>query len=131
MPSTSTRAAWLGCLAAGCIGGAIYAAGSPFGVILGGLYGILFVLLTAHIVDDAGSGLLWGLAYATLLWLSFPAGIFPVLFGDMSEMAMLDTARAHFGDLAAYVLLFGAPLGLTLGIVRGLRPRPDRPPFSL
>lgn len=130
MPSTS-RAAWLACLVVGCLGGAAYASGSPFGVALGGLYGLLFVLLAASTVDGAGSGLLWGLAFALLLWLSFPAGLFPVLFGGMPEMAMLDTAREQFGDLVAYVVLFGAPLGLTLGIVRGLRPGSDRPPFSL
>src|SRR6266511_1277954 len=62
-----------------------------------------------------GAGLLWGLGYALLLWLAGPAGVFPLL-GDTHAMGMLDTARAHFPELIAYVLCFGLPLGLTLGV---------------
>src|SRR5262245_36259649 len=35
--------------------------------------------------------------------------------GGMPSMGMLDTARAHFPELIAYTLCFGAPLGLALG----------------
>ena len=46
-------------------------------------------------------------------------------------MGMLDTARAHFPDLVAYLLCFGLPLGVTLGILGSLRPPPGQARFSL
>ncbi len=83
-----------------------------------------------------GAGLLWGLGYAFLLWLAGPAGLFPLLGGsgaasaEVSAMGMLDTARAHFPELIAYLLLFGLPLGLALGILGSLRPPPGQVRFS-
>ena len=121
-------------LAVGCLGGAvIWAIGLASlvtGVALGGLYGLLFGLLVARRAVSPGAGLLWGLGYALLLWLVGPAGLFPLLEGAR-EMGMLDTARAHFPELVAYLLLFGLPLGLTLGILGGLRPLPGHTRFSL
>ena len=118
----------------GCLGGAvIWALGlaSPLtGVVLGGLYGLLFAILLLRKVLGLGSGLLWGLGYALLLWLAGPAGLSPL--GDSSRtMGMLETARAHFPELVAYLLFFGMPLGLTLGIPGGLRQSPERVRFSL
>jgi uncharacterized membrane protein YagU involved in acid resistance len=122
-------------LAVGCLGGAaIWAMGlaSPLtGVALGGLYGLLFALLVARRAVSPGAGLLWGLGYALLLWLAGPAGLFPLLGGGASAMGMVDTARAHFSDLVAYLLCFGLPLGVTLGTLGGLRPQPGQAPFSL
>ena len=121
-------------LAAGCLGGAvIWAIGLASlvtGVALGGLYGLLFALLVAWRAISPGAGLLWGLGYALLLWLAGPAGLFPLLDGARA-MGMLDTARAHFPELVAYLLCFGLPLGLTLGILGGLRPLPGQMRFSL
>jgi uncharacterized membrane protein YagU involved in acid resistance len=121
-------------LAIGCLGGAvIWAIGlaSPVtGVALGGLYGLLFALLAARRTVSPGAGLLWGLGYALLLWLAGPAGLFPLL-GGRQAMGMLDVARAHFPELVAYLLCFGLPLGLTLGILGGLRPLPGQRRFSL
>ena len=121
----------------GCLGGAvIWALGLASlvtGVVLGGLYGMLFALLVARRAVSPGAGLLWGLGYAFLLWLAGPAGLFPLL-GDSGEapaMGMLDTARAHFPDLVAYLLCFGLPLGLALGILGSLRPPPGQVRFSL
>src|ERR1700746_9533 len=65
-------------------------------ILLGALYGLLFALLAAPRAISPGSGLLWGLGYAFILWLAIPAGIVPVLMGGMPAMGMLDTARAHF-----------------------------------
>jgi uncharacterized membrane protein YagU involved in acid resistance len=45
-------------------------------------------------------------------------------------MGMLDTARAHFPELVAYVLCFGVPLGVALGTWGGLQPQPGQTPFS-
>ncbi|MCA1673359.1 MAG: hypothetical protein LC799_14565, partial [Actinobacteria bacterium] len=124
-------------LVVGCLGGAvIWAIGLAslvIGVALGGLYGLLFALLVARRAVSPGAGLLWGLGYALLLWLSGPAGLFPLLggAGEAPAMGMLDTARAHFPELVAYLLCFGLPLGLTLGILGGLRPLPGQTRFSL
>ena len=46
-------------------------------------------------------------------------------------MGMLDTARAHFPELVAYVLCFGVPLGIALGTWGGLQPQPGQVRFSL
>ena len=45
-------------------------------------------------------------------------------------MGMLDTARAHFPELVAYVLCFGVPLGVALGTSGGLQSQPGQAPFS-
>ncbi len=45
-------------------------------------------------------------------------------------MGMVDTARAHFPELIAYVLCFGMPLGLALGPLGSLHPQPGQVPFS-
>ncbi len=89
-------------------------------VLLGGLYGLFFALLATPRAISPGAGLLWGLGYAFILWLVIPAGIIPVLMGGMPAMGMLDTARAHFPELVAYILCYGTPLGLALGTC-GLR----------
>lgn len=46
-------------------------------------------------------------------------------------MGMLETARAHFPELVAYLLFFGLPLGLTFGMLGGPRPRSGGASFSL
>jgi hypothetical protein len=99
-------------------------------ILLGALYGLLFALLAAPRAVSPGSGLLWGLGYAFILWVAIPAGILPVLMGGMPAMGMLDTARAHFSELVAYTLGFGTPLGLALGAWGGLQPYPGQPRFS-
>jgi hypothetical protein len=135
--SSSRATGMIAGLAVGCLGGAvIWAIGLASlvgGVALGGLYGLLFALLAARRAVSPGAGLLWGLGYALLLWLAGPAGLFPPLgsVGGASAMGMLDTARAHFSELVAYLLCFGLPLGVTLGILGGLRPPPGQARFSL
>jgi len=109
------------CVLVGGLGGALSSEFSPLGVALGGLYGALFALLVGSRAGNPGEGLRWGLGYALVLWLAVPAGLFP-LFQGMPHMAMLDTARVHFGDLVAYLLYIGLPLGLTLGLWRGRCP---------
>src|SRR5919198_1133132 len=122
---TSLTTALIACMLVGVLGGAVClilgVASFLTGVVLGGLYGLIFALLGAPRAASPGAGLLWGLGYALLLWLAGPAGVFPLL-GDTQAMGMLDTARAHFPELIAYVLCFGLPLGLTLGIWGSLRP---------
>src|SRR5215813_340038 len=104
---------------AGAFGGAACAAvtggTTTAGILIGGLYGLLFAMLAASRAVSLGSGLLWGLAYSFLLWITFPAGIVPFVMGRAAAMGMLDTARAHFPDLVAYIVCYGAPLGLAIG----------------
>src|SRR5262245_1126073 len=95
----------------GGLGGAILAAlglaSLTSGVLLGAIYGLLFALLGAPRASSPGGGLLWGIAYALLLWLAGPAGLFPLVsealaapsVSTIHSMGMLDTARAHFPEL--------------------------------
>jgi hypothetical protein len=123
------------CTIVGAAGGLVMTMVVPaslvINILLGALYGLLFALLAAPRALSPGAGLLWGLGYAFILWLAIPAGIVPVLMGGMPAMGMLDTARAHFPELVAYILGFGTPLGLVLGTWGGLQHYPAQPPFSL
>src|SRR6266436_8219860 len=123
------------CIIFGMAGGLVVTMVVPasliINILLGALYGLLFALLAAPRAISPGSGLLWGLGYAFILWLAIPAGIVPVLMGGMPAMGMLDTARAHFSELVAYMLGFGTPLGLALGAWGGLQAYPGQPRFSL
>jgi uncharacterized membrane protein YagU involved in acid resistance len=122
------------CVTVGATGGLVVTmivpASSIIGILLGALYGLLFALLATPRAISPGSGLLWGLGYAFILWLAIPAGIVPVLMGGMPAMGMLDTARAHFPELVAYVLGFGTLLGLALGVCEGLQSHLGQSRFS-
>src|SRR5262245_4224432 len=110
------------CVFVGALGGAlattVVQSSLGAGVSLGVLYGALFALLAARRAVSPGAGLLWGLGFAFALWMAIPAGIVPVLMGGAPAMGMLDTARAHFPELIAYTICYGAPLGLALGTWR-------------
>ncbi len=112
------------CVFVGALGGAIAAtvvkSSLGAGVSLGVLYGALFALLAARRAASPGAGLLWGLGFAFALWMAIPAGVIPALTGGAPAMGMLDTARRHFPELIAYMVCYGAPLGLALGTC-GLR----------
>ncbi|MFN8475745.1 MAG: hypothetical protein U0822_26420 [Anaerolineae bacterium] len=99
------------------------------GVVLGAVYGLVFALLARPRASSPGAGLLWGLGFALLMWLIGPAGLFPLLSG-MPQMGMLDTARAHFPELVAYLLCLGLPLGIALGTWDTFQPAVDRVAFS-
>lgn len=124
------------CTIVGGLGGVLVWLATPFplplplSVLLGILYGLIFALLLATRVVYTGSGLLWGLGYAVLLWLAVPTGLLPLLQGAPG-MGMLDEARSHFPELVAYVLFFGFPLGLTRGIWNFLFSSRERMEFTL
>src|SRR3989442_6997737 len=105
----------------GGLGGALIARvpssslSTPLSTLLGALYGLLFVWLLARRITSVGSGLIWGLGSAFLLWLAVPTGLLPLLQGA-AHMGMLDQARAHFPELVAYMLFFGLPLGVMTGV---------------
>ncbi len=71
--------------------------------LLGGFYGLLFALLATPRVVSPGAGLVWGLAYALLLWLALPVGILPLMAEAASGIEMLDIARDRFPVLAAFL----------------------------
>ena len=103
-------------------------AGPVTGPLLGILAGAGFAALTAERARTSGDGLLWGLAFALLLWF---ASLLPLTTGTMPSM---DAARAHFPSLVGALLLLGAPLGLTLGAYRArvqVRDAEGTEPFSL
>jgi len=101
------------------------------GPVFGALYGAVFGLLVAARATTPGAGLMWSAAFAFLLWLAIPAGILPVVAGGMPAMGMLDTARAHFPELVAYLICYGLPLGLVVGGWHAWRqPDAERPAFS-
>lgn len=92
------------------------------GPVLGLVYGLVFAVLGAKRAHSPGAGLLWGLAYAFLLWLALPAGLFPLFGQVMGTLASVDNVRLHFPELVGYLLCFGVPLGLALGIVGARTP---------
>src|SRR5246127_4789742 len=103
---------------------------SSHGVLVGAAYGLIFALLFGPRAKSPGAGLIWGLGYAFLLWVAVPAGILPVATGAMHSMGMLSTAQARFPELVAYLICFGMPLGVGLGVL-GLRSRPVQPRYSI
>src|SRR5262249_38789056 len=110
------------CLVIGCLGGVAAArlglATLQTGMLLGGPSGLGFAVLAASRAITPGAGLLWGLAYALLLWLMNPWGSSSIAAGSTPE-AMLAALRSRFPALVAHLLCFGAPLGVVLGTVRG------------
>jgi hypothetical protein len=100
------------------------------GPAAGAIYGALFGYLFARRCVNPGAGLIWGLGYAFLLWLAIPAGVLPVLSGDMPAIGMLDAARAHFPELVAYLICFGVPLGFVLGLLSTFRSQVKQSAFS-
>lgn len=135
--STERRLMAAAGLAIGALGGAAYAAlvGRPLaeGIVTGALYGVGLATLGGDRLATPGAGLVWALGYVFLLWLAWPAGLMAVREGHGSGLCTVDSARAHFPDLVAYVLCFGLPLGVGLGAVSTLRPAREvgAAPFSL
>jgi len=98
------------------------------GPLLGAVYGALFALAFSKRACDPGSGLLWGLAFALLVWLAVVPGA-QVIAANLSSS--FQTERDNFPDLVAYVLCIGAPLGLVLGTWEAFHSGTTRPPTSL
>jgi uncharacterized membrane protein YagU involved in acid resistance len=93
------------------------------GPCLGAAYGAVFAWLARERAQSAGSGLVWGLAYAWLAWLIGPAGLFG--FAGAGSACDAASARDHFGELVAYLLCFGLPLGVAIGVLGARRRAPE------
>jgi hypothetical protein len=91
-----------------------------FGPALGAVYGMLFAVVFWNRALDLGSGILWGLAYAFLFWLAVVPGA-QVIAANLSST--FTTQRDNFPELVGYLLCFGLPLGVVLGIFGGRRNR--------
>jgi len=121
------------CAATGLLGGLVLmpAVHATFitGPVLGVLYGVLFALLFARRASGPGAGLLWGLGYALLLWLAVVTVILQLVDAGVTSLDQLQTNRDNFPALVGYMLCFGAPLGLVLGIWN-LRELTSTAPFS-
>lgn len=100
------------------------------GPALGTLYGVVFAMLFSNRVFDRGSGLLWGVAYALLLWLGAVTGPL-VIAANLAPAGSFQTNRDSFPDLVGYILCFGAPLGLLLGSLSTTKSEADRAPFNI
>ena len=87
-------------------------------ILCGVLFGAAFGLLIVKRATSPGAGLIWGLAFAVLLWIVFPAGILSLpALGSHSMFA----AREQFPALVAFLLCLGTPVGLALGSWGALR----------
>ena len=51
----------------------------PGGILFGIVYGIVFALCFGKRTTSPGAGLIWGLAFAFLIWIVLPTGILSVL----------------------------------------------------
>ena len=60
------------------------------GVLIGAAFGLVFGWMFAEFCTSPGAGLLWGLAYAFLLWMVVSATIAPWVVGNRQASAMLD-----------------------------------------
>src|SRR5271154_1723165 len=116
LPGTNRAVPLLACGVTGAAGGLVLMfavhASIIFGPLLGAVYGVLFALVFWNRALDPGSGLLWGLAYAFLLWLAVVPGA-QVISANLSSSFL--TQRDNFPELVGYILCFGLPLGLVLG----------------
>ncbi len=130
------RSRWLELLLGIGVGAACAALGRtqletslPYALLIGTTFGFFFWWGFGELADSPGAGLIWGLGFASLVWLLIPAGLIPLLRGTPRSAAMLMDARARFSELVAYVVLLGMPVGLTLGILGATRRRSARRKF--
>jgi hypothetical protein len=136
-PALSGRARYLTLLAGvlvgaagGVLGSSVLGTSYPLGALFGVIYGLVFAGMFAECCTSPGAGLLWGLAYAFLLWMVFSATVIPWFAGNRQPAAMLDSARQHFPALAGYLVFLGMPLGIVLGLMGEFRPHAARAEFS-
>src|SRR5215813_12993061 len=87
-----------------------------YSLLSGILFGAVFGLFFSKRATSAGAGLIWGLAFAVLMWIVFPSGLVPLLTGITASRSMLTDAREQFPQLVALLICLGAPTGLGVGL---------------
>src|SRR5258707_13018509 len=124
MSTTTSYRATAACGITGLLGGLALMAGTHSSILAGPLagvvFGALFAVVFANRATDGGSGLLWGLGYAFLLWLAIVPGA-QVISANLSST--FETQRDNFPELVGYIICFGLPLGLVLGTLGSWRNR--------
>src|SRR3974390_638436 len=100
-------------------------------LLCGLVFGAAFALLFAKRATSPGAGLIWGLAFAVLVWIVFPAGLIPLVSGAAGPGAMFNDARGRFPQLVSFLICLGMPLGLALGLWAELRGGVATQKFSL
>jgi len=120
-------------VATGAAGGALghgqLGTSLALGMAYGAAFGLCFGLGLGKRIESRGAGLIWGLGFASLVWLVIPAGIIPLLHDGRRSAAMLADAQNHFPELVGLLVLFGMPVGVVLGIFGAARSRGIRPRF--
>ena len=123
---------WIGILvgtAGGVLQGRMLHSSMLGAALLGSAFGLVFGLVFSKRASSAGAGLIWGLGSSLLFWFLLLAASMWRLDTHDSNV-MLEDARGRFSALAAYLVCFGAPVGVVLGIRRGILPDSSRPPFN-
>jgi hypothetical protein len=100
----------------GALQGLLLAGSLMQSILCGVLFGAAFGMFFSKRATSPGAGLMWGLAFAVLLWIVFPAGVMPLLAGADATGSMLRDARERFPQLVAFLLCLGLPVGLVLGL---------------
>jgi hypothetical protein len=121
-------------VACGVIGGACIASALqkpyPHLLLLGGCFGLAFGALLGPLISSPGAGLIWGEGAAFLLWLLLPARAMPLWNnGALPANTMLVATRQQLPELVSYLICFGIPLGLVIGLYNAFKAAPDRSPF--
>ncbi len=131
----SVEKAWpplLLCAVVGGLGGlltALAVGDAPVSAVLVGTgAGVAFALLAMGWASGPAAGLFWGLGFAVLLWAVRALLIVQPLAAQPA--AELDAVRSSFRYLPAYLLCFGMPVGLALGLWTGHQTH-LRLPFSV
>jgi hypothetical protein len=114
----------------GTVGHSLVGVSLEYGVLSGAGFAVVFFLAFGKRAHSPGAGLIWGLAFAAMLWLVIPTGIASLRQGAVDYGAMLKDAQQHFPQLVAYLLLLGMPVGLAAGIFGAARNRGTGAKFS-
>ena len=122
-------------LSVGAVGGGLQSVLLPGpllqSLLCGLVFGTTFALLFAKRATSPGAGLIWGLAFAVLVWIVFPAGLIPLVLRAAGSGAMFNDARERFPQLVSFLICLGMPVGLTLGLRAELRSGVATQKFSL
>jgi len=117
-------------LGTGALGGALQSAiiSEPItqGLLLGGIFGLVFSFLCASRTQTPGAGLIWGLGGALFLWFLEPVEL---LVRAGSFATTLSDTQARFPQLVGYLICLGMPVGVVLGIRGAVQSRQTQPRF--
>jgi hypothetical protein len=114
----------------GTVGHSLVGVSFEYGVLFGAGFAAVFFLGFGKRAHSPGAGLIWGLAFAAMLWLVIPTGIVSLIQGAVDYGAMLKDAQQHFPQLVAYLLLLGMPVGLAAGIFGAVQNRAKTVKFN-